>query len=95
MSRCRVLKSRVEKGWRGLEILAPKSVVNKIRRHSMMTRNLAGGPQNPPRLDGEGAVHRRRAFRSAWGARREASGGAPPGQLGVLGHDKGRIRTSS
>ena len=48
MSRCRVLKSRVEKGWRGLEILAPKSVSNKIRRHSMMTRNLAGGPQPPP-----------------------------------------------
>ena len=92
MSRCRVLKSRVEKGWRGLEILAPQSDTHKIRDHSMLKQNPAGGRHSPPELDGEGTVHRRREFRSAWGAHREAFGGAPPGQLGVLGHDKGKIR---
>ena len=48
MSCCRVLKSRVEKGWRGLKILAPQSDTHKIRDHSMIKRNPAGGRHSPP-----------------------------------------------
>ena len=57
MPSCRVLKLRVVKGWRGLEILAPKSASCDIRPRTMLKCDPAGGPHLPPALDAEGTVH--------------------------------------
>ena len=88
MSRCQVLKSRVEKGWQGLETLAPeKCYPQRSGTSDVEVKSGAGGDPGKlgfiiPRTGWKSTVHRAEHLDHLGGHVGGPSGVSPPGTAG-------------